>query len=341
VVRIEIKHPREEFMKIALIVVVIAAVAGAILLARSCDQNAGTDATTAGESPAAVTHETAEPTDSGEAGRLVSVGEHSLHIRTFGYGSPAVVIESGIGDAASVWQPVIDRLRGETRVVMYDRAGYGQSEPGPMPRSADRVAGELTRLLVNTPVEPPYVVVGHSLGAIFALLYTSEHPNLVAGLVLLDPPPLGFIKGERFPELLVMAEQMTAGFRRDAETAREAGEERQAIFLETVASEHEQMFESGWSWIESVRSLDDKPLVVVASGVPNPEFGASAEAFQRFWRTESEALTRLSSRSRFVFVEDSTHDLPGNATAEVVDAVLWCIEASQNPPEYEAWQGEK
>jgi pimeloyl-ACP methyl ester carboxylesterase len=282
-----------------------------------------------------------EPLADGEEGRLVSVGDHRLHIRTFGYGSPVVVIESGLGDAASVWQPVIHELRGETRVVRYDRAGYGQSDPGPMPRGADRMVRELTALLVNTPVKPPYIVVGHSLGAINALLYASEHPNLVTGLVLLDPPPLGFIKGREYPDLLEMAEQMTAGFRRDARAARESGDERAAAFLETVASEHEMMFETGWSWVESVNTLRDMPLVVVASGVPNPEFGGSAEPFQQYWRRESEALTDLSSRSRFVFVQDSTHDLPGDATEEVVEAILWCIATSQETPEYEVWQGEK
>jgi pimeloyl-ACP methyl ester carboxylesterase len=272
---------------------------------------------------------------------MVAVDGHRLYVRMYGDGSPAMVIDPGIGDAGEVWQPVIERLSGRMRVVLYHRAGYGRSDPGPMPRTADRVARELTTLLVNTPVDPPYVVVGHSIGAIHALLYTSQHPNLVAGLVLLDPPPLEFIKGQRYPDLLAMAEQMTAGFRADADSARRAGAAREATYLETVASEHESMFESGWMWVESVQSPGDIPLVVVASGVPNPQFGESAESFQRFWAKESEALAKLSTRGRFVYVGDSTHDLPGDATDEVVDAVLWCIEAAADRPEYEVWQGEK
>jgi pimeloyl-ACP methyl ester carboxylesterase len=333
-------------MKIAIIVVLLVAAVGTVFIIRSCGgKNAGTDAVTTGpQTEVSSTDETGENAGNkapGEAGRLVSVGEHRLFVRTFGDGTPAVVIEPGIGDAAGIWAPVVNEVMLYTRVVLYDRAGYGQSDAGPMPRGADRVVRELTALLVNTPVEPPYIVVGHSLGAINALLYASEHPNLVAGLVLLDPPPLGFIKGQRFPDLLEMAGQMTAGFRKDAEAARKKGDERQAVYFETVASEHEQMFRTGWSWVESVSTLRDMPFVVIASGVPNPEFGKSAEAFQAYWRQESEALVRLSTRGRFVFVEDSTHDLPGDATDEVVDAVLWCIAASEDIPEYEVWQGEK
>jgi pimeloyl-ACP methyl ester carboxylesterase len=51
-----------------------------------------------------------------------------------------------------------------TRVVSYDRAGYGKSEPGPAPRSQERLAKELHTLLHNAGIMPPYVLVGHSLG---------------------------------------------------------------------------------------------------------------------------------------------------------------------------------
>jgi pimeloyl-ACP methyl ester carboxylesterase len=335
-------------MKIAVIVIIaMAVVVTAVLLIRSCG-GAGdaTDATLAGQ-PGSESSSSAEASASdpaagpGPDGRLVDVGGHRLHIRSFGTGSPAVVIEPGIGEIGLVWQGVIDALSDHTMAVLYSRAGYGQSDPGPMPRSADRVVRELSALLTATPVDPPVIVVGHSLGALYALLYASEHRNQVDGLVLLDPPPLGFIKGDRFPDLLEMAEEMTAAFRQDAQNERADGNERQAMYLESVASEHEQMFESGWSWMASVQSLDDMPLVVIASGVFNPQFGTSAAKFQHYWRDSSEELSRLSTRGRFVFVADSTHDIPGDAPGEVVDAVLWCIAASQNLPEYEIWQGEK
>jgi len=323
-------------MKIALIVIVaLAVVVAAVFVLRSCgDEGQEPDASLTGQ-PATEDLTAADSPGSGASGapgsqgRLVDVGGHRLRIRSFGAGTPAVVIEPGIGDAGSVWGGVIDALSRETMVVLYERAGYGDSDPGPMPRSADRVVRELYGLLTATPVDPPYIVVGHSLGAINALLYASEHPNQVDGLVLLDPPPLGFIKGERFPRLLEMAEQMTAGFRRDAESARTAGDERQALYMEAVASEHEAMFESGWRWMASVRSLRDLPLVVIASGEPNPQFGADAAEFQQYWSQSSEELSSLSTRGRFVFLRDSTHDIPGDAPGEVIDAVYWCIAESE------------
>jgi pimeloyl-ACP methyl ester carboxylesterase len=334
-------------MRIILAIIALAAIFVTVVLIRTCGEGGdGSGTSQSGQLTTAPPIDTepsgsASATAPGPEGRLVGVGGHRLYVRTYGDGAPAVVIEPGIGDAGRVWGSVVEVLAEETRVVLYDRAGYGQSEPGPMPRSADRVVRELTALLVSTPVEPPYVLLGHSLGAVHALVYAAENPNLVAGLVLLDPPPIGFMKGERFPDLHEMAEEMTAGFRRDAQQASAAGNERQAAFLETVASEHEMMFETGWALVGSIKSLGDLPLVVIASGVPNPEFGASAAEFQRYWRESSEALSRISTRGRFVFVENSTHNLPGDAPDAVVDAVLYCIAESEADTDSAIWQGEK
>jgi len=265
----------------------------------------------------------------GPGGRLVDIGGYRLHVRSLGAGAPTVVIEPGIGDTWEIWRDVAEMLAEEHRVIVYSRAGYGMSDPGPMPRSAEREANELATLLEAASIEPPYVVVGHSIGALNALVYASTNPNLLTGLVLLDPPPVDFIRGKRFPDLYAMATEMTAGFRREAEQARQAGDPRAAAFQEAMASEHDQMFKSGWALMGSIRTLGALPLVVVGSGVPNPAFGESAEAFQRFWRDSSEQLSRLSSRGRFVYAPNSTHDIPGDAPGIVVDAVRTVIADSQ------------
>src|SRR5262249_50415679 len=82
-------------------------------------------------------------------GQLVDVGGYRLDINCIGEGSPTVILESGLRGAMPVWgwvQPEVARL---TRVCAYDRAGDGRSEPGPDPRDATRIAGELHTLLTN------------------------------------------------------------------------------------------------------------------------------------------------------------------------------------------------
>lgn len=74
-----------------------------------------------------------------------------------------------------------------TTSVVYDRAGTGWSDPVALPRSAAEVTDELRDLLVAADVPAPYLLVGHSLGGLYARHYAQRFPNEVAALVLMDP----------------------------------------------------------------------------------------------------------------------------------------------------------
>jgi pimeloyl-ACP methyl ester carboxylesterase len=120
-------------------------------------------------------------------GKLVSVGTHRLHIRCDGEGGPPVVFDAALGGSSLSWslvQPAVARL---TQACSYDRGGFGWSDAGPLPRTADRIAGELHHLLRAAAIAPPYVLVGHSYGGLVMRLYASHHANDVAGLVLIEP----------------------------------------------------------------------------------------------------------------------------------------------------------
>ncbi len=56
-----------------------------------------------------------------------------------------------------------------------------------MPRTADEIAGELHTLLHSAGVNPPYVLVGHSLGGYTIRCFRGMYPNEVVGMVLVDP----------------------------------------------------------------------------------------------------------------------------------------------------------
>lgn len=120
-------------------------------------------------------------------GRLVDIGTHRLHIHCTGSGSPAVVFDAALGASSLSWSLVQPQVAAFTRACTYDRAGFGWSEAGPFPRTVARIAAELHELLRRTPVDPPYVLVGHSFGAFTMRLYAHRHPDDVAGLVLVDP----------------------------------------------------------------------------------------------------------------------------------------------------------
>ncbi|MBV9148517.1 MAG: alpha/beta hydrolase [Candidatus Eremiobacteraeota bacterium] len=119
-------------------------------------------------------------------GQLVSANGTRLNMYCMGSGSPTVVFDSGWEDWAPAWAVVQPRVAQFTRACAYDRAGAGFSDPGPMPRTSVRIAGELHSALHNAGISGPYILVGHAFGAdnvrAFADLYMPE----VAGLVLVE-----------------------------------------------------------------------------------------------------------------------------------------------------------
>lgn len=122
----------------------------------------------------------------------VDVGGHSLNLLIGGQGSPAVVFEGGFGAGIASWSTVQKEVAGFARTVSYDRAGLGQSELGPTPRSAKRIATELHTALEKAGVKPPYVLVGHSFGGIYVRVFAEMYPKEVVGMVLLDPSQESF-----------------------------------------------------------------------------------------------------------------------------------------------------
>ncbi len=119
-------------------------------------------------------------------GRLVDVGGLKMHIDCTGEGSPAVVLDSGLGDSYISWrkaQPLIAKF---SRVCSYDRAGLGYSDPSPRPRTSKNIAEELHGLLRAAGIAAPYVLVGHSMGGFDVRLYASLYRSDVAGVVLVD-----------------------------------------------------------------------------------------------------------------------------------------------------------
>src|SRR6266436_67251 len=119
-------------------------------------------------------------------GRLVRVNERLMHIHVTGEGTPTVVLESGMGASCLTWTLVQPQVAQFTRVVSYDRAGHGWSDPAREPRTALQIAQELHALLDATALPGPYVLVGHSFGGYVNRAFAHIYRNEVVAMVLVD-----------------------------------------------------------------------------------------------------------------------------------------------------------
>jgi pimeloyl-ACP methyl ester carboxylesterase len=120
-------------------------------------------------------------------GRLVPAADGTrLNIYCLGNGLPAVVFDSGWGDWSPAWAVVQPRVATFTRVCSYDRAGYGFSSPGPMPRTSVRIADELHAALHDAGISPPYILVAAAFGSYYMRVFADRYMPEVAGIVLSD-----------------------------------------------------------------------------------------------------------------------------------------------------------
>ncbi|MCU1626358.1 MAG: hypothetical protein JWP64_1307 [Pseudonocardia sp.] len=115
----------------------------------------------------------------------VSGGAMLLH--RSGTGGPPAVFLAGGGMFGLYYWNVHNLVAEFTTSVIYDRLGMGWSDVVGLPRSGTQVTDDLHELLRAASVPGPYVLVGHSLGGLYARLYAKRFPGEVVGLVLLDP----------------------------------------------------------------------------------------------------------------------------------------------------------
>ena len=105
----------------------------------------------------------------------------------FGQGEPTVIVLNGLASSIGEWMPVVRRVSAQTRVFVYERRGNGRSPVIASARGSRVIAEELLEMLDDLSIDGPYVLVGHSLGAVYAQTFARLYPDEVAGLLLVDP----------------------------------------------------------------------------------------------------------------------------------------------------------
>jgi pimeloyl-ACP methyl ester carboxylesterase len=100
---------------------------------------------------------------------------------------PTVWFESGAWGAAADWASIQAGLaQAGVRSCAYDRAGLGYSDPGPAPRDAKAIAGDLDRLMTAAGEAGPLVLVAHSAGGLYLRTFSGLRSQAVRGVVLVD-----------------------------------------------------------------------------------------------------------------------------------------------------------
>jgi pimeloyl-ACP methyl ester carboxylesterase len=128
---------------------------------------------------------TARPARADQAPRgvEVEVGGRTVHALCTDGTRTVVLLHGEAGDAES-WRPVLERLDGGVGACAYDRPWTGA--PGEA-RGWFELLDELHDVHRALGLRPGYVLVGHSVGGLYARLLAMDRPSDVGGLVLVDP----------------------------------------------------------------------------------------------------------------------------------------------------------
>ncbi|MEZ5456553.1 MAG: alpha/beta fold hydrolase [Lysobacteraceae bacterium] len=232
-------------------------------------------------------------------------GETSIHWSVLvGPGDATVVLQSGLGDGESSWRRLRKTLAEQARVFSYDRPGYGKSASVSGSRSPCDIADELHRLLTDAGLQPPYVLVGHSLGGLYQHAFAQRYPDEVAALVLIDatPPGHGARLQERMPKLYALASNAAglSGAGREEFRDQDVCMDASSSVAQTTAS----------SARFPVRILMRSDYSILERG-----------EFRRLWETTPQRWQHLWPQATVIVVPHSGHYIHQEQTRVVVQAI--------------------
>ena len=275
-----------------------------------------------------------------------------LHLKCAGAGTPTVILDAGLGLDSSIWTRVQPELAEITRTCAYDRAGYGQSDPGPLPRDYARRTSDLLELLDATVEKGPFVLVAHSAAEVSARLAVQQRRQAIAGLVLVDP-------GADLETLTSIGPVWAAAHEAGQSAALKcirataAGKMRpgSAIYLEcgspptdgppasrematAVLSENEPDPMGMGEVATAAGSLGDVPIVVLTAG---NKFGANEGAapaetmlLRRVWSEAGATIAAASTRGAQRVVQDASHVIQVEEPQAVIGAVRDVVEMTRS-----------
>lgn len=241
----------------------------------------------------------------------VDVDGVGLYVHCMGAGAPAIIIEAGYNDHGETWSLVQPEVARYTQACTYDRAGLGQSDPGPEARSSLDAVLTLHRLLGNAGIGGPYVLVGHSLGGQYTRLYAGRYAQDVAGLVLVDSA-----HADQFERSAAVLPPPSPA---DSESVRFCREWFTTAVRDPTLSP--VLYAPGW--------LGALPLVVLTAPDKQRAGDVPAELNDRLsqvWLELQRELVQLSTNSRHLISHKSDHFIQQDEPQLVIEAILWVLE---------------
>jgi pimeloyl-ACP methyl ester carboxylesterase len=242
----------------------------------------------------------------------VTVDGHRVATRCAGSAKdPSVLLVSGYNSPVTSWDVVQKRLSARTRVCAYDRLGVGHSDPPPRRQTVNDLADELDAVVSALGLRRPVVLVAQDIGGVVATAWAEAHDDDLAGLVLVDATPPGYL--DTALRLVPPSATGRAGsLRADLERLLSPRDNAEHLAAGSALAE-----------TSSFPVLGAVPLVVLTRSVS--DYGdlrpRVAAALDSAWTGGQQQWTELSSLGRMQTVDRAGHEIQQDQPGSVVDAV--------------------
>ncbi len=214
-------------------------------------------------------------------------------------GQQTVVFENGLGATMDWWAKVLPEVSKQASTFAYNRPGYGKSEISSTPRDGQHVVDELRSVLKAKELNPPYILVGHSLGGLYMQQFARRYPNEVSALVLVDSTHPEQLKGDgafdKWPLWVRLVMNVT--------TSKTAKEELNAVDI--TGNE-----------VMSLPSFVGKPVIVLSALQPMRYKSVLANDSNK----KRQDIARLYPGAEQIWV-DSGHAIPLENPQSVISAI--------------------
>ncbi|SFC25705.1 Pimeloyl-ACP methyl ester carboxylesterase [Bacillus sp. OV322] len=122
-------------------------------------------------------------------GKLVSLDGKNMHIYTKGEGDNTIVLLSGLGTTAPAldFEPLINEMSKNNKVVVAEPLGYGWSDITSKERTVENIVEELRTALKKANIQGPYILMPHSISGIYSMYFANKYPEEVKGIIGIDP----------------------------------------------------------------------------------------------------------------------------------------------------------
>lgn len=244
--------------------------------------------------------------------RILQVDDRQVEslLRRHEQATYTLVFENGSRNCIQRWGSVFKQLPADVNLFAYNRPGYCKSSSAETARTSDNIVNELRHTLRQQGLNPPYILIGHSMGGLYMQHFARQYPDEVKGLVLVDAIYPGILKNpDEFPWYAKLG--MTT-------------------FISSDMKEEIYMANASGLVIDSLPGIDHMPIVRLFNYPKSKiEDGTAKSVDMGMVNSDEKLIEKIKAmypRAKTLVV-DSSHQMQETSPELVVQAILDVMQA--------------